>query len=796
MGKRKNRKTKMSNNTDKPELEESQPIKKLKVDFPEHSIIKTNPFFEQYYRNILNPYFSSSADPEAEFNQFLETLRLRLPVTFRINNNILNYQIFLDKVKNPNWISDLISKQTQEIVEQKQKTELPQGLELESKEISLELPLEKKEIPSEKKENSSKNKGLSEEDLLELETFKKLSFKKISWYPHDLVWELNLDKTKLKKSKLLDKVHEYLQKATDAGLITRQELVSMIPPLLLDVQSSDIIFDMCAAPGSKTAQLLEMLYSEEAEGKGMTSGGVLANDSDYVRSYMLIHQIQRICTAGMVVLNHAAQFFPTLNKPEFELNSIGKYDNRVYFDKILADVPCSGDGAMRKLPNKWSNWHTQDGMSLHALQTQLLIRGLQLLKVDGLLLYSTCSINPIEDEAVVTEAFRKSCPGCFELIDVHQLLPGLKGRKGLKYWPVWEKKQAKNEKVEEESKETEFFRKYESYKDFLDYLQGTEFGKNMIKTSMFAGNEEFMEKTVQIEKTMRVLPHDQNTGGFYIALFRKLKPIVLLKTAGVKEKTMISEEKNEKIQENEKKKEENDMKIEDSPTVNPLDSMTIQVIEKLNKEEALGEAQESNEIGFKGKKASYQPAKKLAKVLWRTLESEEYEWICNYYGISSDFPKDQLIYLIDSGPKKILLISEGIRKILEYDSKQVLNKVNLGSKAFARNKEGFSKNFCRYRICQDSIVALFPFISKRKLACGLEDFKFILSKKNFKHDDVPNENLRKNLKEIPEGSFVLYMEGEKSDKKPRDILVCQNFTKTVSIMCSKELYGSFYIKYF
>ncbi len=790
MGKRKNRKTKKSNNTDKPELEESQPIKKLKVDFPEHSIIKTNPFFEQYYRNILNPYFSSSADPEAEFQQFLNTLRLRLPVTFRINNNILNYQCFLEKVKNPNWISDLISKQTQEILEQTQKKpELPQGLDFESKDISHKIPLEKKEVPSEKKEN----KGLSEEDLLELETFKKLSFKKISWYPEDLVWELNLDKTKLKKTKLLDKVHEYLQKATDAGLITRQELVSMIPPLLLDVQSSDIIFDMCAAPGSKTAQLLEMLYSEEAEGKGMTSGGVLANDSDYVRSYMLIHQIQRICTAGMVVLNHAAQFFPTLNKPEFELNTIGKYDNRVYFDKILADVPCSGDGAMRKLPNKWSNWHTQDGMSLHTLQTQLLMRGLQLLKVDGLLLYSTCSINPIEDEAVVTEAFRRSCPGCFELIDVHQLLPGFKGRKGLKSWPVWEKKQAKNEEIKEESKETDFFRKYESYKEFLDYLQGTEFGKNAIKTSMFAENEEFMEKTVQIEKTMRVLPHDQNTGGFYIALFKKLKPIVLLKAAGVKEKTMISEEKNEKIEVNE----ENEMKIEESLTANPLDLMAFKLIEKLNKEEAIGEAQENTEIGPKGKKAaSFQPAKKSAKILWKTLENEEYEWIREYYGISSDFPKDQLIYLVESGPKKILLISEGIRKILEYDSKQVLNKVNLGSKAFARNKEGFSKNFCRYRICQDSIGALFPFISKRKLACSLEDFKFILSKKNFRHEEVPNENLRKCLKEIPEGSFVLYMEGKKGDKMPMDILVCQNFTKTVSIMCSKELYGSFYIKYF
>ena len=151
---------------------------------------------------------------------------------------------------------------------------------------------------------------------------------------------------------------------------------------------------------------------------------------------------------------------------------------------------------------------------------------------------------------------------------------------------------------------------------------------------------------------------------------------------------------------------------------------------------------------------------------------------------------------MESGPKKILLISEAIRKILDFDTKQVLNKINLGVKAFARNKEGFSKNFCRYRICQDSIVALFPFISKRKIKCQLADFKFILEKKNLRHDEIKNEELRQELKDMNEGSVVLYLEGGKDAKMAKDVLVCQNFTKTITIMCSKELYGSFYIKYF
>ena len=59
-----------------------------------------------------------------------------------------------------------------------------------------------------------------------------------------------------KKSKLLSELHVYLQQSFDSGLISRQELVSMLPPLYLNINSDDIVLDMCAAPGSKTSQIL------------------------------------------------------------------------------------------------------------------------------------------------------------------------------------------------------------------------------------------------------------------------------------------------------------------------------------------------------------------------------------------------------------------------------------------------------------------------------------------------------------------------------------------------------------
>ena len=135
------------------------------------------------------------------------------------------------------------------------------------------------------------------------------------------------------------------------------------------------------------------MYRDEAQGKGMTQGGVIANDADYTRAYMLIHQIKRMNAAGIAVVNHGAQHFPTLNIPNPEPN---QFDSKLYFDKILADVPCSGDGAIRKLPNRWSNWSTKDGISLHHLQILILQRALQITKIGGLIVYSTCSLNPTE----------------------------------------------------------------------------------------------------------------------------------------------------------------------------------------------------------------------------------------------------------------------------------------------------------------------------------------------------------------------------------------------------------------
>ena len=92
--------------------------------------------------------------------------------------------------------------------------------------------------------------------------FSKLRMDLKPFYPHDVLFEMMIPRELLKKNAGLKKIHKFVMQLADSGLITRQEIVSMIPPILLDVKADHSVLDMCAAPGSKTAQLLELIQAD------------------------------------------------------------------------------------------------------------------------------------------------------------------------------------------------------------------------------------------------------------------------------------------------------------------------------------------------------------------------------------------------------------------------------------------------------------------------------------------------------------------------------------------------------
>lgn len=131
----------------------------------------------------------------------------------------------------------------------------------------------------------------------------------------------------------------------------------MIPPLLLDVQPHHYVLDLCAAPGSKSVQILEALHAAPNP-----TGLFIANDSDSKRCHMLVHQsLGRIGSPSMLVTNQDASMYISMKKGD---PTTGK-QTTLKFDRILADVPCSGDATLRKNMAVWERWSTGDGIGLH-----------------------------------------------------------------------------------------------------------------------------------------------------------------------------------------------------------------------------------------------------------------------------------------------------------------------------------------------------------------------------------------------------------------------------------------------
>jgi len=185
-------------------------------------------------------------------------------------------------------------------------------------------------------------------------------------------YQLGVSRTELRGSPLAEAaaLQRWLVASCDAGLVVRQELVSMLPAAMLRIQPNDAVLDMCAAPGSKTAQLLEAV--DHSAGGGV----VVANDTSPSRAYVLAHRIKGLAKGSplnVLVVSHRGQRFPRGGGDAQP--GVGPYD------KVLCDVPCSGDGTLRKEPSLWSNWRPGLGQALHSLQLQLATRAASLLKV-------------------------------------------------------------------------------------------------------------------------------------------------------------------------------------------------------------------------------------------------------------------------------------------------------------------------------------------------------------------------------------------------------------------------------
>ena len=171
-----------------------------------------------------------------------------------------------------------------------------------------------------------------------------------------------------------------------AGLYYIQEPSAMTPASLLSITKGDKVLDLCAAPGGKSTELGAKLGGE---------GILVTNDISNSRAKGLLKNIELFGIRNSLVLSEApgklVEYFPE------------------YFDKILIDAPCSGEGMFRKSSDMIKNWE-QYGVEYYSeLQKDIVISAAKMLKPGGYILYSTCTFSPEENEGTITHLLEQ-CP--------------------------------------------------------------------------------------------------------------------------------------------------------------------------------------------------------------------------------------------------------------------------------------------------------------------------------------------------------------------------------------------------
>jgi NOL1/NOP2/sun family putative RNA methylase len=166
------------------------------------------------------------------------------------------------------------------------------------------------------------------------------------------------------------------------GLLYVQEAAGMLAAHVLDPVEGEAVLDLAAAPGGKTTQMAAYMGN---------SGCIVANDVNRARVKTLRFNLNRMGVVNTVVArNDGARFKP---------------DAR--FDRILLDAPCSNVGQLRDNPDALGTWSPNKVKRCSQLQKRLMDSAARLLKKDGVLVYSTCTFSPEENEEVVDHAVRK-----------------------------------------------------------------------------------------------------------------------------------------------------------------------------------------------------------------------------------------------------------------------------------------------------------------------------------------------------------------------------------------------------
>lgn len=197
-----------------------------------------------------------------------------------------------------------------------------------------------------------------------------------------------------------------------AGGIYIQDASAMLVTHLLNPQENERVIDLCAAPGGKATQASILMKN---------TGLVIANDYNEKRSEILSENVERLGITNTIVLN----------------NNVDKIANHFggYFDKVILDAPCSGEGMFRKNDLSYLDWSIDKVHRCSEIQRELIMHAYSLLKKDGIMVYSTCTFEKEENEDIVQYLLDNSNASLINIKEIDGAIRGIDMKEAIRLYP-------------------------------------------------------------------------------------------------------------------------------------------------------------------------------------------------------------------------------------------------------------------------------------------------------------------------------------------------------------------------
>jgi len=347
----------------------------------QRKIPEPKPLFIERMQALLNP---------ADFKEYQEMLKIPPVRSIRCNTLRISPEKLKERLEKNGW----------KIKQPWHK--YPKIMIVEGKYVA------KKEIEDKEKDNILNNQFNNSENILDDDVNNKS-------IPSEarLILGGGVGKNIKNKNKLLiDLEPGELGRALEhqLGYYYVQELSSMLPVLALEPRPEETILDLCASPGSKTTQIASSMKN---------TGAIIANEVSLARIKILASNLERCGVTNTII-----------TKKEGSALCLRLEKSNLSFDKILVDAPCSGEGTLRSSHKTYLMWNIKTIKALPRIQKSLLRSAIDILKIGGTIIYSTCTHAPEENEEVVSNILNEFGNS----IKLEEIKLPIKPREGITNW--------------------------------------------------------------------------------------------------------------------------------------------------------------------------------------------------------------------------------------------------------------------------------------------------------------------------------------------------------------------------